>query len=108
MLCVRGGYKNENMNIYLLEQDLNNGYDTYDSCVVAAINETAARNTHPSSFVTHVKDGKWMGTFANGEYEQSSYDWVPYAEIDRITVKLIGVANEDVSAGVICASFNAG
>lgn len=97
------------MNIYLLEQDLKTGYDTFDSCVVAAINETAARNTHPSSYVTHVKNGKWMGTYTKGgEYEVDSYDWVKYSQIDQIKVTLIGVANEDVSAGVICASFNAG
>lgn len=95
------------MNIYLLEQDLNNCYDTYDSCVVAAINETAARNTHPSPLVTHVKDGKWMGTYTRGgEYKQDSHDWVQYSQIDQIKVKFIGVANDDISAGVICASFN--
>lgn len=97
------------MNIYLLEQNLNNGYDTYDSCVVAAITEDEARKIHPSSFVTHVKDDKWMGTYTKGgEYEQSSYDWVQYSEIDQIIVTLIGTANENIVAGVICASFNAG
>lgn len=97
------------MNIYLLEQDLNNGYDTYDSCVVVALNETDARNTYPSPYVTHIKDGKWMGTDkAGGEYEQGADEWVQYSQIDQIKVTLIGVANEDVGAGVICASFNAG
>ena len=101
--------KKESMNIYLLEQYLNNGDDTYDSCVVAAINETAARNTHPSSFVTHIKDEKWMGTYTKGgEYEEDSSGWVEYLEIEQIKVTLIGVANENVSEGVICASFNAG
>lgn len=97
------------MNIYLLEQDLNNGYDTYDSCVVIAESEEAARNIHPSSFVTHVKDGKWMGTYTKGgEYEQDSYDWVPYSRIDEIKVTLIGTALESKEPGVVCASFNAG
>lgn len=100
------------MNIYLLEQDLNNGYDTYDSCVVVALNETAARNTHPSPYVTHIKDGKWMDTYEKGgEYEcdrSVAERWVQCSQIDQIKVTLIGVANEDVGAGVICASFNAG
>lgn len=97
------------MNIYLLEQNLNNGYDTYDRCVVAAINESAARNTHPSPFVTHVKDGKWMGTYIEGgEYEIEGNDWVEYSQIDQINVTLIGVANKDFGKAVICSSFNAG
>ena len=97
------------MNIYLLEQNVNNGYDTYDSCVVVAENEEAARNIHPSEFVTHVSEGKWMGTYTNGgEYVQDGYDWVQYSEIDRVNVTLIGTAIEGKEPGVICASFNAG
>lgn len=40
------------MEIYLLEQDWNNDYDTYDSVVVIAENEAEARLIHPSEFVT--------------------------------------------------------
>lgn len=35
------------MNIYLLEQDVNDGYDTYDSCVVYAMSEDEAKDIHP-------------------------------------------------------------
>lgn len=31
------------MNLYLLKQEINTGYDTYDSCVVAAESEEDAR-----------------------------------------------------------------
>ena len=83
------------MNIYLLEQEINTGYDTYDSCVVIAENENDARQIHPSDFVTHVTDNKWMGTYSGGnkigdEYEQSGYDWVEYSQISEI--KVLGVA----------------
>ena len=105
------------MNIYLLSQSEVDGYDTYDSCVVAAENEEDARQIHPSEFVTHVKDGKFMGTYSdtalNGkagkEYENDNgYEWVSYRDINLIEVKLIGVADEGIKRGVICASFNAG
>ena len=51
------------MKIYKISQSLLDGYDTYDSAVVVAENEDDARNIHPSKFVTHVKDGKWMWTY---------------------------------------------
>lgn len=38
------------MNIYLVEQDVNNCYDTYDSFVVVAENEGVAKHTSPSEF----------------------------------------------------------
>lgn len=35
------------MNIYLLQQDVACGYDTYDSCVVVADNEIEAAKINP-------------------------------------------------------------
>lgn len=37
----------EAMKLWLLEQDEHNGYDTYDSLVVAAESEDEARAIHP-------------------------------------------------------------
>jgi hypothetical protein len=97
------------MNIYKVEQDWNNGYDTYSDFVCIAENEQAARETHPSEYVTHNKDGKWYGTYSRGgEYEQDGSDWVSFDEIGRLEVTLIGVANADQNKGVVCASFHAG
>lgn len=101
------------MEIYLLEQDLNSGYDTYDSVVVIAENEDEARKIHPSSFVTHIKNSKWMGTYSGGlkiggEYEQLSSDWVKFDQIEQIKVTHIGTATEEQKKGVLLASFNAG
>ena len=38
------------MNLYVLRQDKNNGYDTYDSAVVVANSEEEARNVIPGGF----------------------------------------------------------
>ena len=44
------------MKIYLLEQDLNNGYDTYDSVVVIAENENEARKIVVLGFINPLID----------------------------------------------------
>lgn len=83
------------MNLYLLPQSDNTGYDTYDSCVVAAKNEDEARKMHPDGS-TPVE--KWPTyVFA---------DWAKHP--DNVKVELIGRATKGTKAGVILASFNAG
>ena len=79
------------MNLYLLSQDTNRGYDTYDAMVVAAPNNVAASKILPSE----------------------SYEWgerhSPWCERpDQVEVELIGVAQAGTETGVILASFNAG
>jgi hypothetical protein len=99
------------MNIYLVSQTLNNDYDTFDSMVVVAPNEIAARQIHPSKDVTHVKNGKWMATDGDGNSIQHRYvfdDWVRPDQIDMLIVTCIGVATVDQKQGVILASFRAG
>jgi hypothetical protein len=97
------------MNIYKVEQDLNRGYDTYDSFVCIAKTEQEARETSPSPYVTHHKDGSWYGTYTKGgEYKIWGNDWVSFDQINQLKVSLIGVAYEDQKKGVVIASFNAG
>lgn len=100
------------MNIYLLEQSINDDYDTYDSCVVIAENEPLAREIHPSPYVTHNNGKIWMGTYSGGkrqgEYEQDESGWVKFDRISEISITLIGRAAEGQTPGVVCASFNAG
>ncbi len=72
------------MNLYLLSQNVNDGYDTYDSCVVAAESADEARTITPSSF---------------------GYGW---CSPNEVVVKFIGNATEGVKAGIVLASFNAG
>jgi len=99
------------MNLYLLSQNKVGGYDTYDSTVVAAKSPKDARQIHPSEFVTHITDGKWMGTYSGGEkineeYENEMDSWVKYKDIDCIKVEFLGPTIK--KRGVILASFNAG
>jgi hypothetical protein len=103
------------MNLYLLSQDVVCGYDTYDSCVVAAESEDEARKIHPSEFVTHVTSGRWMGTYAKHaknnkaglEYDNDYSDsWPSFCDIAKINVEYLG--ETDRERGVVLASFNAG
>ena len=78
------------MNIYLVTQDVYQGYDTYDSAVVYAKSAWDARRIHPSSQLFNNSSGNW-------------------AEPSDVTVSLLGRANNSqIKPGVICASFNAG
>ena len=81
------------MNLYLLTQSQENGYDTYDSCVVCAENEDKARLIRPR--------GDW-----GGSYSFSSRCWARTP--DNVKVEFIGVASPSVEEGVVLASFNAG
>lgn len=80
------------MKLFLIWQEENNGYDTYDSAVVCAKDETEAKTIHPG----------------NGEnIEGNSYrGWV--TETSAVYAKYIGTAAKGTKLGVICASFNAG
>ena len=80
------------MKLYLLEQTSNKDWDTYDSCIVCAESEEDAKTIHPrgNEFKEHQQWNGWVQTK------------------DQISCTEIGVANEDIKKGVICASFNAG
>ena len=105
------------MNIYKLEQDINNDYDTFDSCIVVASSEKDARDIHPYvDIVTHITNNRWMGTFSGSENKGKEYEtqndghstWVSRTDIDKIKVTLIGVATKGQKPGVLLTSFNAG
>lgn len=81
----------ETLYLYLLTQDENTGWGTYDSCVVCAHNEEEARSIHP--------DGAWiLGMFVNRKWA---------TEPENVKVELIGEAKGQM-VGVILSSFNAG
>lgn len=88
------------MNLYLLMQTKNNGYDTYDSCIVVATDEESAKKIHPSE---HHGSGEW---WLNTETFGPIGCWAP---IDEVEATLIGTASPECKPGtVLCASFNAG
>ena len=76
------------MNIYIISQTQNRGYDTYDAAVVAAPDMETARHMHPS----------------DGAIDWSSYTWASGPE--HVTAQCVGETNE--KQGVILASFHAG
>ena len=79
------------MNLYLISQNINNGYDTYDSAVVAAPNEDMARHMHPNDAVN------------NGDLSYSEDVWCNPKDVQ---VKYIGLT--ELPKSVVCSSFNAG
>lgn len=93
------GYVGEYNNIYIgprylfrmTRPDLG-GYDTYDSCIVCAANEEAARKIHPSG-------GNYPPSFMKRS-------WV--CDPARLKVELLGVAVSGTPSGVLLASFVAG
>ena len=80
------------MKLYLLEQNDNNDYDTYDSCLVCAENEADARTIDPDGN-TFEENNRWSS-------------WARSKE--AITCQEIGEANGKQQRGVVIASFNAG
>lgn len=86
------------MNLYLISQDERCGYDTYDSAVVAAVDETSAKMIQPGytkeELVTLNKVDPWKDNA-----------WCSGPE--HVLVELIGEARPGTEEGTICASFNA-
>ena len=95
------------MKLWLISQGANNGYDTYDSAVVAAETKQQAKETSPSGYYVWKKDG-WYFQYDDGTERNEGktvYHWTDPSQVD---VRLIGNAVKGTEAGVICASFNAG
>lgn len=97
------------MNIYLIQQKANTGYDTYDAAVVAAESQEAARRIHPGN-LDHSKrtwdEQKSCWVDSRGERVEFFLTWADH--IDQVSVIKIGVAKEEIEAGEILSSFNAG
>ena len=84
--------------IYLLTQDTNRGYDTYDSCVVVANNAEEAVTIHPY----YGLDDEWLYC---GESRILNSGW---CNPKHVSVTLIGVTDLYNESKVVCSSFNAG
>lgn len=79
------------MNLYLISQDKNCEYDTYDSAIVAASSSEEARSIHPGG------NEFWD--------KEKNYTW---SESSHVKVELIGTTDKFEAGTVIIASFNAG
>lgn len=78
------------MKLWLLTQTATDGWDTYDSVIVAAETEKEAKEIHPQG------EKGW----------ESISTWAPGP--DRVSARYIGRAANKIKKGVILASFNAG
>ncbi len=80
------------MYLWLISQNENNGYDTYDSAVVVAANIMEAKKTLPGG-------GSWSRRHSH---------WASWASSpDKVTAVALGRA-DDPTPRVVCASYNAG
>ena len=77
------------LKLWLISQDVNNHYDTYDAAIVVAETKEEARNIHPY--------GKW---------DNNSDTWAYKPE--EVTVEEIGDAKFSMIPGIVLASFHAG
>jgi hypothetical protein len=107
------------MNLYLISQGDNNGYETYDSSVVASESEDKAKLIHPGNrgkdegklYAWNPEMRKWQYSYVglysgDARVADDGGQWANSPE--GVDVELIGVAAEGTEEGVICASFNAG
>jgi len=100
------------MNLYLLEQDENEGYDTYDSMIIAAKSDSDAIHLSRIESMDYSKGKKmnWSGEdtgfknyFFNNKDKKKRYNcWTKEPDI-----KLIANATTEPE-GIVVSSFNAG
>lgn len=78
------------MKLFKISQSENDDYDTFDSAIVAAPDESAASSIHPSGGIWTPRSDEWCKS------------------PDQVTVEYIGEAAPGIEQGVILASYNAG
>lgn len=90
--------------LWRLSQDVNSGYDTYDSCVVTAVDEESAKRIHPSTYAARYDEQSRTWLYRGGDTFDNS-DWATHP--DQVLAVRIGVST-DRPGRVLCSSFNAG
>ena len=80
------------MKLFLISQDQNTDYDTYDSAVVSAPDEEIARQMDPSTG----KPNDWSDRYS---------PWCDGPQ--HVIVRYLGEV-ADMEQGIVCSSFNAG
>ena len=90
------------MKLFKLTQSDNTGYDTFDSCVVAAESEADAKTIHPSTveLVQWDDDRKmWLGN----ELGEFTLTWADFPK--SVHAEYLGETH--LLRGVVVSSFNA-
>jgi hypothetical protein len=97
------------LNIYKIWQNVNNGYDTYDSAVVIAHGEEEARSMNPAaSYGNHVE---FLDKDDN-DYDSNEYDYanrrsaIMYWSLFKdVQCELIGKAVKDSEVSFVCIKY---
>lgn len=84
------------MKLYRIWQEVNNGYDTFDSAVVAARTSEEATHIHPMDV--------W-GREYDEESDERDETWCTHFDVQA---EYLGEAKPGTKPGAIVASFNAG
>ena len=93
------------MKLWLISQNVNNRWDTYDSAVVAAETEEEARNIYPNDDNVRWNGSKWLWYLDDGRvFDYGSGSWT---SPDNVQVQFLADGYEGPT-GTVVASFNAG
>ena len=101
--------------LYLLTQEEHKGYDTFDSCVVAAYSKDEAVKIHP--FLHRFDENclpfdncNSLEDFDDSEYiykeQWKTRTWASCPK--NVMCRCIGIAHDVKPNSVVCSSFNAG
>lgn len=108
-LTTQNFQKTFNLNtmkkLYLIWQEVNNNYDTYNEAIVCANSEDDARNIDPGCQYNW-RNNSWHLDWEDGTSFQRENDH--WCNPKDVKVKEIGVANDSLELGAVCSSFNAG
>lgn len=92
---IKKTFKNKNNFLYRITQNINRDWDTFDSVIFCAPNETIARRINP-------KDSQIA---KNDDEQLDEYSWT---KPKYVHAELIGIAEDNQEVGVVLASFNSG
>lgn len=84
------------LSLYLVSQNKNKNYDTYDSFVIACEDKDVARHTNPDNGAAMTEED-WASHFST---------WCSSPR--HVKVTYLGTADPSVKRGIVCKSFNAG
>lgn len=96
------------MKLWLITQQEATGYDTYDSAVVLAETEEAAKLIHPSGYFEWKEKPGAKSGWGFKEHDGPTYDGSWADEPNQVSAEYLGEAAPTVTDQIVCHSFNAG
>lgn len=110
---------NQNLYLWRIYQNRNNGYDTFSEAIVVAVDEESARNIHPSRQFSTGNEECDIRSRASGFTWSEAGEWINedgqsgwhdgWTSPENVSATLVGEALPGMNGGhVVCASFHAG